>query len=115
MILSKNDVDRITKNSSKNLRKKDFMFKNKGGFFQLKNFRNHCVFLDSVSKQCRIYILRPQGCRFYPLIFNFQEKDCVFDNDCPRPHLFYQNKTEFDETCRDLSRFLKDELGLNLN
>lgn len=114
MILSMNDIDRIIENSSRNLKKKDFVFKKKDGFFQLKNFGNYCVFLNSRSKQCKIYEYRPQGCRFYPLIFDFQEQNCIFDNDCPRPHLFYQDKTELKETCEDLSKFLKQELGLNL-
>ena len=115
MILSKNDIDKIMKASPKDLIKKDFVFKNKDGFFQLKNIRDHCIFFDPLSKQCKIYEHRPQGCRFYPLIFDFQEKNCILDNDCPRPYLFYQDKTELKETCKDLSRFLKRELRLNLN
>ena len=115
MILSKEDIKQIIKKSPNNLIKKDFRFKNKDGFFQLKNIRDHCIFLDSLSKQCKIYEYRPQGCRFYPLIFDFQEKNCIFDNDCPRPHLFYQDKTEFKNICKALMRFLKQELGLNLN
>ena len=115
MILSKNDIYKIMKNSPKNLKKKDFVFKNKEGFFQLKNIRDHCIFLDPLSKQCKIYKHRPQGCRFYPLIFDFQEKICISDNDCPRPHLFYQNKSELKNTCEDLMRFLKQELELNVH
>ena len=115
MILSKKDVDIIMKNSTKNLQKEDFVFKNKDGFFQLKNINGHCIFLDILTKQCNVYEHRPQGCRFYPLIFDFQEKNCIFDNDCPRPHLFYQDKTEFKNICKALMRFLKQELGLKLN
>jgi hypothetical protein len=115
MILSKEDIKQIIKKSPNNLIKKDFMFKNKDGFFQLKNIRDHCIFLDSLSKQCKIYEYRPQGCRFYPLIFDFQEQDCIFDSDCPRSHLFYQDKTELKKKCEDLSRFLEQELGLNVN
>ncbi len=112
MILSESDINRIMKNSTKNLQKNDFVFKNRDGFFQLKNNEDHCIFLDSLSKECKIYEYRPQGCRFYPLIYNFQENNCIYDNDCPRPHLFYQDETELKETCEDLSRFLKQELGL---
>ena len=115
MILSKNDVEMIINRSPNILKKSEFVFKNKEGFFQLKNVKDHCVFLDSLSKKCKIYEQRPQGCRFYPLIFDFQQKDCIFDNDCPRPHLFYQDKNILKKTCKDLSKFIKQELGLNLN
>ena len=92
MILSKNDFENIIKNSTKYSHKEDFVFKNKDGFFQLKNINEHCVFFDIPSKQCEIYDYRPKGCKFYPLIFDSNEQDCIFDNDCPRPHLFYQDK-----------------------
>ena len=115
MILSKNDVERIIELTSNILKKSDFAYKNKDGFYQLKNISEHCVFLDTHSKQCKIYEYRPQGCSFYPLIFDFEEQDCIFDNDCPRPHLFYQDKPKLKKTCEDLSRFLKKELGLNIN
>lgn len=115
MILSKNDIIKIINNTDQNLQKKDFVFNNKDGFSQLKNIKDHCIFLDSHSDQCKIYEHRPQGCRFYPLIFDFHLKNCIFDNDCPRLHLFYQNKTELKNTCVNLSRFLKQELGLIIN
>ncbi len=71
MILSKEDIKRIIKSSPNNLKKEEFVFKNKEGFFQLKNISEHCVFFDFLSKQCKVYESRPQGCRFYPLIFDF--------------------------------------------
>ncbi|GAG77984.1 unnamed protein product, partial [marine sediment metagenome] len=70
MILSKNDFENIIKNSTKYSHKEDFVFKNKDGFFQLKNINEHCVFFDIPSKQCEIYDYRPKGCKFYPLIFD---------------------------------------------
>jgi Fe-S-cluster containining protein len=112
MILSNSDTESIMKNSPKILIKEDFAFINKDGFFQLKNVKNHCIFLDFPLKQCKIYEYRPQGCRFYPLIFNFQEKKCIFDKDCPRSNLFYQKNTELKSKCKNLRRFLIQELGL---
>ncbi len=103
MILSNKDVDRIVKISTYNLIRKDFVFINKDRFFQLKNTKDHCVFLDSFSKQCNIYENRPFGCRFYPLIYNFQQKRCTFDIDCPRPYLFYQNKLDLEKTCENFT------------
>ena len=88
MILSQQDIDLIISNKSCN---EFFVFKNSNGDFQLKNIEGHCVFFDLTSKNCSIYEYRPQGCRFYPLIYDFQMKKCVFDKDCPRIHLFYRN------------------------
>ena len=96
------------------MKRKDFIFKNKNGFFQLKNSANHCVFLDFFSKMCTIYEFRPQGCRFYPLIYDFTQNICTFDKDCPRSNLFYQDKQELKNNCENLKNFLKTELHLNI-
>ncbi len=114
MILSNKDVERIVKISTPNLKRRDFVFINKDGFFQIKNSKNHCVFLDLFSKQCNIYEIRPLGCRFYPLSYDFQQKKCIFDIDCPRPYLFYQNKIDLEKTCENLVSFLKNELDISL-
>jgi Fe-S-cluster containining protein len=114
MTLSNKDVDRIVKISNHNLKRKDFVFINKDRFFQLKNSKDHCVFLDSFSKLCNIYENRPLGCRFYPLIYDSQQKKCIFDIDCPRPYLFYQNKIDLEKTCENLMSFLKNELDIRL-
>ncbi|MFW9969204.1 MAG: YkgJ family cysteine cluster protein [Candidatus Odinarchaeota archaeon] len=88
------------------------MFKTKNGNFQIKNFEKHCVFLDYSTKKCKIYRYRPQGCRFYPLIYDIQNNNCAFDKDCPRVHLFYQDKKILVETCKNLKNFLKKQLKI---
>lgn len=114
MILSQQDVDLIIKNFPKKIKRKDFLFKNKKGFLQLKNSANHCVFLDFFSKKCMIYEYRPQGCKFYPLIYDVTQNICTFDKDCPRLNLFYQDKQEFKKNCKRLKNFLKIELHLTI-
>ena len=114
MILSKNNVEKIMKNSPKKLQKKDFVLVNKEGFFQLKNIRDHCVFFDSPSKLCKIYDYRPQGCEFYPLIYNIQNNNCIFDRDCPRTNLFYQDKERLRKMCNNLKDFLKESFKMKL-
>ncbi len=52
----------------------------KDGFMTLRNIDNHCIFLK--NKMCSIYENRPQGCRFYPLIYDFNIDDFVIDNLC---------------------------------
>ncbi len=114
MILSQHDIDLIVKNHPTIINKRDFTFKNKNGNFQLKNDDNHCVFLDFSTKKCKIYDYRPQGCMFYPLIYDFQKKNCIFDKDCPRIHLFYQEQKAFNKMCKNLRNFLKYQLNFEL-
>lgn len=113
MILTQQDIDLIIQRYPKKIKAKHFVSKSKSGFFRLKNIANYCVFLDYSLKKCMIYDFRPSGCRFYPLIFNFHEKRCVFDEDCPRTNLFYQEKDILEDTCKKLKLFIKKQLNLN--
>ena len=51
------------------------------GLYQLQNVDGHCFFLQ--NNQCSIYAHRPQGCRFYPIIFDLDSQHAVLDLDCP--------------------------------
>lgn len=115
MILSQQDIESIKKKYNTNIREHDFVFKNKNEQFQLKNIEGHCVFLDSYSKKCNIYKYRPQGCRFYPLIFDINEEKCKLDEDCPRNNLFYENKQNLKIACQNLKIFLKKQLNMKIN
>jgi len=112
MLLSKKDINLILKRSSIYFRKNDFVIKNKNGNFQLKNTNGHCVFLDPVLKLCKIYKHHPQGCRFYPMIYDVEKKRCIIDKECPRPNLFYQDQKEFKKICKQLKSFVKSKLNL---
>ena len=115
MILSLQDISLIQRiYVSNNLRREDFVFGNKNGLFHLKNIKNRCVFFDIISKTCRIYSFRPKGCTFYLLIYDFDKEKCVFDEDCPRVHLFYQNNKKYERVCKEIKKFLKDQLSINL-
>jgi len=109
MILSTRDVDRIN-NDPKNLRVINFVKKTADGLFQLKNVDGYCVFFDVTTKLCKIYEIRPQGCRFYPLIYDSDKKLCVLDQECPRPELFYPNKQSHMKTCKRIVRFLEKQV-----
>ena len=115
MILSIEDIELIKNNFQDRIRKRDFVFKNKNEQFQLKNIDNHCVFLDFSAKKCKIYEFRPQGCRFYPLIYNINNKKCLLDDDCPRKDLFYNTKQSLKKTCSDLKRFLEQHFTLKID
>jgi Fe-S-cluster containining protein len=110
MILSTRDVARIKNNDPKNLREIDFVKKIEDRLFQLKNIDGHCVFFDPTTKLCKIYEVRPQGCRFYPLIYDSDKRLCVLDKECPRPELFYPNKNSRVKTCKKIVRFLEKQV-----
>jgi Fe-S-cluster containining protein len=114
MILSEKDINSIMHYFSNRINKEHFIFMNLEGFYQLKNTNNHCIFFEPISKTCKIYKARPQGCRFYPLAYDPEKKSCYFDEDCPRPQLFYQDKKFFKNTCERLKKFLRDQLHLDI-
>jgi len=110
MILSARDVDRIKNNDPKSLQITNFVEKTTDGLFQLKNADGHCVFFDPTTKLCKIYEVRPEGCRFYPLIYDSDKRLCVLDKECPRPKLFYPNKNSRLKTCEKIVRFLEKQV-----
>ena len=76
MALSEKDITRI---EDLGYQISDFL-EEKDGFMILKNIEGHCFFLK--EKLCDIYEDRPQGCRFYPLIYDLEIDDFVVDNLC---------------------------------
>ena len=113
MILSESDIKLIlTKSYIPNLKESDFITKNNGTFYKLKNINNYCYFFEITSKKCKIYDIRPQGCRFYPMIYDQDKEKCILDNDCERKELFYQDSIKFTNTCLKLKEFLKKDLLL---
>ncbi len=82
MTLSEEDISRIEMLGYKI---EEFL-EEKDGFMALQNTDNHCIFLK--NKMCSIYENRPQGCRFYPLIYDFNTEDIVIDNLCEHHDVF---------------------------
>jgi len=76
MFLSNMDVSRIERLG---FYKEDFL-EEKDGFLALKNVDDKCFFLK--EKMCSIYENRPQGCRFYPLIYDFEQEKVIIDKLC---------------------------------
>ena len=115
MILSEMDILLILNQASFNLKREDFVQKNNEGYYQLKNLKGHCVFLKNDTKLCKIYEFRPQGCRFYPIIYDFDYKKCIYDKDCPRTDLFNLTKHELGLTCKSIKIFLQEEIKIMLS
>ena len=78
MILSSADVQRIIGCGYK---KEDFCFLDEEGFTRLHNIEGNCFFLR--ENKCIIYSSRPQGCKFYPIIFDLDNNKAIVDSECP--------------------------------
>jgi len=114
MLLSEEDINQITSNTLNNLKKDEFVFRNEDGYYQLQNLDGCCFFFEKPTKLCSIYESRPQGCRFYPMIYNIDENRCIIDKECPRPDLFYKDKLLFNKSCKGVKEFLRNKLKIDL-
>ena len=110
MILSKKDIENIINSPQNNLKEVDFVEKSIEGFFQLRNVNGCCFFFDNTTNLCKIYEVRPQGCRFYPLIYDSDKNSCVFDQDCPSPELFYPSQNSVRKTCAKIIKYLEKQV-----
>ena len=110
MIMSTQDIARIKDKYSRTMGSINFVKKTVDGLFQLRNVNGNCVFFDPTTGLCKIYDVRPEGCRFYPLIYDIDEKLCVLDQDCPKPELFYPTKISRLRTCEKVVDFLEKQV-----
>ena len=115
MILSSEDIKIIINSLPNNIRKEDFTFKNINKQYQLRNIEGYCFFFDYSNKECKIYKFRPQGCKFYPLIYDINKKKCRLDEECPRNNLFYKDNQTLRNECQNLKMFLKNQLNIKIN
>ena len=111
MTLTKDDVKRIEKQG---YTRDAFVVKSEDGFCELRNVDGHCFFYDSESKLCKIYDSRPDGCRYYPIIYDLKKRKCVVDKDCPSRSTM--TKQEIRKVChkvRNLVETLIQEVKFN--
>jgi hypothetical protein len=90
MLLSNEDINRIV-NLGYN---KNFFVKSKKAWLKLKNKDGRCIFHD--GRICTIYDDRPEGCRFYPLIYNRERKTAIIDEECPYSDNFRYTKKDIN-------------------
>ncbi len=91
MLITDDDIKLILKKYNGQIKTEDFTFKNKDGFWQLRNIKKYCFFFNKKTKLCSIYSFRPEGCRYYPLIYLVDIEICSLDTDCPRYNKFYHD------------------------
>lgn len=80
MTLTQEDIKRI---EGLGYSRGDFIVDAEDGFSELRNLDGLCFFYDSVKRKCRIYKHRPEGCQYYPVVYDVRKKKCVVDRDCP--------------------------------
>ncbi|MFW9944354.1 MAG: YkgJ family cysteine cluster protein [Candidatus Sifarchaeia archaeon] len=80
MTVTREDVKRI---NALGYAKQDYLIKGPAGFCELKNIDGFCFFYDSDYMTCRIYDERPDGCRWYPVIYDAKKRKCMADTECP--------------------------------
>ena len=83
MLLSEADIKRI-ENLGFSF---DYFVDYFDGWLRLKNIDGRCVFHD--GKKCLIYKYRPEGCQFYPIIFDKDNNKAVLDRECPYKTKFF--------------------------
>jgi Fe-S-cluster containining protein len=102
MTLTESDMERI---DSLGHMRNEYVVRTKDGFCQLRNLGGYCCFYDSEEKTCRIYEQRPDGCRFYPIIYDVRRHRCVVDKDCPSRETV--TKEEINRVCPEVRNLVK--------
>jgi Fe-S-cluster containining protein len=79
MLLSKADVKRLEKAGHD---PEAFAYSDAEGYVRLRNRKGYCFFYDKIGNHCKVYGVRPAGCRLYPVIYS-EEEGVVGDDICP--------------------------------
>jgi Fe-S-cluster containining protein len=79
MLLSEDDIKRLER---KGYHRNFFARCDLEGYVTLRNYSGYCVFYDVQKKRCKVRVIRPLGCRIYPVIYD-EEKGIVVDKICP--------------------------------
>ena len=103
MTITRKDAERINALGNSTT---DYSHKVKGGFCELKNVDGHCYFYDPSSKDCRIYEARPEGCRWFPVVYHYAKRKCVGDNDCPASATL--TRTAIRKVCHKVRRLVEE-------
>ncbi len=82
MPLSEKDITRISDLGFKI----DEFLEEQDGFMVLRNIENKCFFLK--NGLCSIYEDRPEGCTYYPLIYDLEIDEFLIDDLCPHAQDF---------------------------
>ncbi|MEM3874292.1 MAG: YkgJ family cysteine cluster protein [Candidatus Bathyarchaeia archaeon] len=78
------------------------------GVPRLRNVDGWCYFYSKAIKGCRVYRIRPLGCRLYPVVY-VDGEGITLDELCPMKHTV--SKGEFRSKARILKKLLEKIYG----
>ena len=103
MLLSASDIQRI--NEKTDFPVNDYSFVDRFGHRTLKNRevndRLQCFFLDEKG-ECKIYDIRPEGCQYYPIIWDMNIQEAITDDYCPHHQKFDDDVPRIDKSLQKL-------------
>jgi hypothetical protein len=83
----------------------------KDGLFTLRNRDGACFFLDAESRSCKVYASRPEGCKFYPIIYSMDTGNPIIDREeCHKAKTVTDNEVKIatPRLARLIKRVLED-------
>ncbi len=100
MLLSRKDIQLL---KTTGIPPKKFQRYDHQKYVKLRNRKGYCFFYDIDKRRCKIYRLRPQGCRLYPVIVSIQD-GIIVDELCPMGNTV--SKKEMEAKGRRVVRLL---------
>jgi len=79
-----------------------------GCVVRLRNVGGYCYFYDRKRRACRVYELRPEGCRLYPIVF-VEGYGVGVDRRCPMAHTV--SEEELREKAPRVLRLVREIYG----
>ena len=99
MTVTRKDVERL---EALGYERSEYLRKGKDNFCELRNVNGHCYFYDADTKLCKIYEARPDGCRYYPVVYDVRKRKCVLDDDCPHREVI--TRTQIRKICHRVKK-----------
>lgn len=90
MLLSNADITALEKLGYPT---RSFVHFSKNGTAQLRNNKGTCVFYNAEKHRCKVYRLKPLGCRIYPVIYT-EKEGIVLDDLCPEKSTVSEKEKE---------------------
>ena len=103
MTITREDAERI---NALGYSTTDYSHKVDDGFCELRNVDGHCYFYDPSSKECRIYDARPEGCRWFPIVYHYKKRKCLGDDDCPASLTL--TRTDIRKVCHKVKALVEE-------
>ena len=89
----------------------EFVRLTRQGFAQLRNSLGYCIFYQTAKRRCKVYKIRPLGCRIYPVLYS-EEDGVIVDDLCPNAGTVSKKEIKFKaEKLKRLLQRIDSEKG----